>query len=484
MTTFEENVARLERIFRGGENYGSGTQTQQAHQFRIDVMLEGIIEKARKKSDAKSGIDLLISLSGFSPSTTIIAYEIIAPKKLLVLSSESTEDSINTIGDYLIGSGRLKLSDFMVLYCKPSDPLSIYELISEEITRIRPMSGDEIEAIIDITGGKKVMSATAAQAAWQLDLPLCYIDSRFNDEMRIPVPGTERLILISNPAELYGDVEMNAAKDMFNDGRFESAHNQYLKLSQRISKPASARFMASLSSLYKAWCDVDLKSLPGAIETVENDLQDTRVTNLMGSKNKTTIAHQINFLKELLKENRRIIQLNFWVLGLHYQGLGRHDFAALFFYRTIEGCLAARLETEYNGFVCKKPDYSVLPYSYSDLLNNFLTATRSMGLKYDNTDLPHFSLGYMNSAFLLEAMEDSLLTRVKSHGNKNPLKLLYELSKIRNESILAHGLQSVSEKNCQKIQYAAFNILDAFNNLAEGKADLKKECESLRFIKL
>ena len=32
------------------------------------------------------------------------------------------------------------------------------------------------------------------------------------------------------------------------------------------------------------------------------------------------------------------------MLGEHYRELGRHDFAALLYYRTIEGCLARRLE--------------------------------------------------------------------------------------------------------------------------------------------
>ena len=51
-----------------------------------------------------------------------------------------------------------------------ADPIDIYEKIRRHV---RDQEVDH--AVMDVTGGKKVMSASAALAASELGIPLCYI---------------------------------------------------------------------------------------------------------------------------------------------------------------------------------------------------------------------------------------------------------------------------------------------------------------------
>src|SRR5262249_43970877 len=161
----------------------------------------------------------------------------------------------------------------------------------------------------DITGGKKVMSATAALAAWQLDLPLCYIDSDFDPELRQPVPGTENLLLLSNPTTLFGVQEMENVLQMFNSGAYQAARARYHELSERVSQPGKARFLRDLSALYGAWCDLDLACLPACIAAVEKSLPDTLALGEVTPETADRIREQLAFLRTLQEKNRLPILL-------------------------------------------------------------------------------------------------------------------------------------------------------------------------------
>lgn len=138
MASFEEKVARMKRIFRGEETYGEGKPADQAKRFRADQMMDEIIKRACDNSKKpEKPVELLISLAGFSPATTILAYEILRPSRVLVIHSEHAQESIDVIGNHLINKGDLNFSDFDRESCRPADPLSIYEIIKRHFLRRR-----------------------------------------------------------------------------------------------------------------------------------------------------------------------------------------------------------------------------------------------------------------------------------------------------------------------------------------------------------
>jgi hypothetical protein len=100
MCSFEAKIAQLRRVEQGEATYGDGDRETQAFRFFLDHMLGEAVKRALTRgSRPPKPVRLLISLSGFSPLTTILAYELLRPERLLVVTSEDAEASIDLIAD-------------------------------------------------------------------------------------------------------------------------------------------------------------------------------------------------------------------------------------------------------------------------------------------------------------------------------------------------------------------------------------------------
>lgn len=62
-----------------------------------------------------------------------------------------------------------------------------------------------------------------------------------------------------------------------------------------------------------------------------------------------SLEQQLIFLDRLVQREQSALLLCFHILDDHYRAIGRHDFAALLSYRTIEGCLVERLKIRFPG---------------------------------------------------------------------------------------------------------------------------------------
>jgi hypothetical protein len=149
------------------------------------------------------------------------------------------------------------------------------------------------------------MSATAALAAWQLDLGLCYIDGDYDVELGQAVPGSDRLLLLDNPTSLFGEQEMKAAEHAFDGGAFDAARRRFEELATRLAQPGRARFMAALSALYQAWCDIDWKALPAAVDRVKDTLRPIQRTLPEGTV--AAVYAQLKYLDTLACRDRRAL---------------------------------------------------------------------------------------------------------------------------------------------------------------------------------
>lgn len=471
----------MRKIFRGEETYGQGTPSEQATAYRFDVMLPEVIRRAERNStaDARPQVDLLVSLSGFSPATTILAYELLRPSQLFVISSDGTDHSIDVIHDYVVRRDRLPARHFNHEICNGTDPRSIYEEVKKRVAPDRP-SARPASAIIDITGGKKVMSAAAALVAWRLNLRLCYVDSQYDPEMRQPVPGTERLLIVDNPVTLFREDEMEAALETFRSGAFATAQERFARLAESVPEPGRARFLRDLAGLYQAYSDFDLENLQAWIGRTSQSLDDpqSKVTDLSA----TRVRHQLGYLKSLAGRGDFIRFLPiFFVLGQHYRGLRRLDFASLLYYRTAEGCFQERLRLGYLGFDCGRPDYEQLVMPGKEILAAFNLIRTKLG-KYAVTSLPQ-KIGFLDAAIILHSLDDKMLRRVKITDARG-LSHLAKLTEARNKSLLAHGQQRVTAEQCTRLEAQAFQILRALWDLhGPPSEDLDEVCEGLRFLR-
>jgi CRISPR-associated protein (TIGR02710 family) len=475
--TFEEKLRQLQRISDGVETYGGGKRYEQGTRYYLEHLVHECARRARTASPWLPGeVDLLISMTGHSPRLTILAYEILHPKRLVIVPSEQAEDALNTIHDHVLEDGRLRPADIPTRVCVPTDPLSIYQIVKEELDIHGRRNGSTAgEVFIDITAGRKVMAATAAMAAWQLDVKLCYIDGDYIDGRA--VPGSDRLLLLDNPS--FGESAMVAAEHAFSSGAFEAAGSRFEELAKRLARPVRARFMAALSGLYGAWCDFDLVKLPAAIARVEKNLDPMR--RYLSNDTLAALYTQLEYLRKLCAGNESALLLCFSVVSDHYRWVGRHDFAALYSYRTIEGCFAARLRARHQGFARRPFDYDDVGVSKPELREAYRHIVDEVRERATQASLPR-EPGVFSSAALLAALGDPL-AELTGLSRPAEIRVLWELTDARNQSVLAHGKEPVSAEVSQRLHEHAMAVLKAFWALHHSAEDLDHLRRTLAFVR-
>jgi CRISPR-associated protein (Cas_Cas02710) len=169
------------------------------------------------------------------------------------------------------------------------------------------------------------------------------------------------------------------------------------------------------------------------------------------------------------------------VLGQHYQGLRRLDFAALLYYRTAEGCFSERLKLGYGGFDCSRPDYGRLPVPEDQVLATFNLIRTKLG-RSAAARLPQ-KIGLVDAAIILHALDDGMLHRLKITNDRG-LSHLVQLTEGRNMSLLAHGQQRVAVDQCEQLEGEARQMLRALWELHGPPGEnIHEVCEGLRFLR-
>lgn len=481
MGKLDAKVARLRSIETGRETYEGGTGREYGLRYYLTEMLDDVVRLAAARSELPAAsVPLLISLVGFSPVTTILSYELLRPDRLLAVTSVQAEESVDVIARHVVADGRLRPRDFRHRSVNPTDPHGIYRVVKEELDGSRAPAGQRGLAVIDITGGRKVMSAAAALAAWQLNLRLCYIETDWDPPTRQAIPGTDRLLLLDNPATIFGEQGMEEALQLFAGGAFEAARRRYQSLCDNLADPRRARFMRALADFYRAWCDLDLTSIPDCAHAVETALRQagTEVSHETADR----VDGQLRFLRTLSGDSGRDhFLVCYYVLGEHYRELGRHDFAALLYYRTIEGCLARRLEGRAPGFSCEHPDYALLTPEPEALRREYAKLLQQAGRKDPDPGLPPY-VGLMAAAYLLNALGDKLVDRAQLKGSR-ALSHLNRMASTRNRSVLAHGEQAVTPADCEELGRKARVLLRAYWDGRPGEPPVEDLAGELRFIR-
>jgi hypothetical protein len=83
---------------------------------------------------------ILISMSGFSPKTTVLACRILNPDHVVVIHSRNTGDSYDLIRQNLVGgegSYRIRPQNFKHFAIDPTQPPDTYITMRDEITAIQ-----------------------------------------------------------------------------------------------------------------------------------------------------------------------------------------------------------------------------------------------------------------------------------------------------------------------------------------------------------
>lgn len=395
-------------------------------------------------------VDLLISMVGMSPATTIEAFACLRPSRVHVISSERSSVVVDRFREYIVESNgsnengyRIPLSAFSRDICDHMDPNDISDTIEYGIRQFaRP--GERI--VIDMTGGTKPMSSAAANGAWRFGTGLCYVNGEYCRNRRTPIPGTERLYMLVNPLESSMTFEKRAASVLFESGDYAAAAESYNRIAEKALRPGVARFMRCLSGLYHAWSLMDIEALSEKAEELHELLQvEAEPVGRLSREERSRLVKQADFCIGLAGDPENLAPLGHYAAGCSLLESGRYELGAVNLYRAIEKAIALRLEKRWK-LDTSDPDYDALECELEEVEKTYLDLSgrfsSERGVAVDS--LPA-RIGIFNGAMLLAALEDEMMGKAGLSDSEGLGELQKALA-VRNASTIGHGLGRVGRK--------------------------------------
>ena len=207
-------------------------QREAAEQFYEKKLLKLIEDDfvSRNSSKVYEKVDYLILSVGTSYEPLVLSISLLKPEKILFLCTQETEKYLEKIVRYC----ELQAGNYQKTLVSETDPSDIYM----QIKRAYLMWGQPLKLYIDFTGGTKAMSAAAAMAGAMIDVQLIYVGSNeYLPHFRKPKPGSETLFYITNPLEVFGDLEIEKAFILFSKHNYSGAREKLVELKESIPDP-------------------------------------------------------------------------------------------------------------------------------------------------------------------------------------------------------------------------------------------------------
>ncbi len=207
-------------------------QREKAENFYETKLMKLIEEEfiANNTGKVYEKVEYLIMSVGTSYEPLVLDIQLLQPRRILFLYTERTECILEKIVKYC----QLDAMRYAKREVNETDPLDIYrEIKAAYLKWSRP---DKM--YIDFTGGTKSMSAAAAMAGAVINVQLIYIGTtHYLTDFRKPEPGSETLYYISNPVEIFGDLEIEKAFALFDKFNYAGARKKLEELKESVPTP-------------------------------------------------------------------------------------------------------------------------------------------------------------------------------------------------------------------------------------------------------
>ncbi len=382
----------------------------------------------------------LISVLGFSWQPVALMAAWSKPERMLVIgtreslgSSVGGEDVLSVISR-ISGTGRGRIEARTV---EEENEGEIYRLVRDFL---RSLAVQPRQVVIDLTGGKKAMSAAAALAGFVAGALLVYVDyARYDVERRIPVAGTEYPRLLENPLQVFGDLELREIMNAFNRGDFNGAERLALRLAQRLYEPREAECLACLARGYGLWrrfrFTAAREQLQKVVRSIEQFARHGRWA--WAERLRERIEQNLSALDQLVRvpeypdSIEQGLPLLLWYLAAIEKLLeeGEVSEAVLLTYAAVERYAVLCLAVDW-GLDPNQPDYRVLE-GQLDLERYHQIGRLVFGEQYERRE-PRGKIGFQSGLHLLAALDPDRL-RVED------LRLLRDLAQTRNKCQYEHG---------------------------------------------
>lgn len=137
-----------------------------------------------------SNVDVLVSILGFSPEPIVLGAKLLNPKTHIII--HDADVSLNEENNRIVSK---YLNDFRFVKLQNETFACLYDTLKEQLSITQAQ-----HCVINITGGKKSMSASAGIFARDFFCDLIYVDyKKYDPSTRRPEPGSEYLNLVYSP---------------------------------------------------------------------------------------------------------------------------------------------------------------------------------------------------------------------------------------------------------------------------------------------
>ncbi len=467
---FEENV----KLYLEGNSSKIGDKEDFYFRHLYREVLKRFLATKESEKILEQGYNFVISIVGFSPQPILFWHELVKPEKHFFICSPETERTI----DRVVSELQLKSSQYGKSIVNSSDILDIYKKMKGILQRIGKNNWPKI--LIDITGGKKSMVGAVTTIGQLLHIDLGYIDYKeYLITQRKPRPGTEFPIILYNPLEVFGDVEIDKAKAFFNAYHFEKAADILSVLHEQIRDVRTVEKYILINDIYKMWNDFKIDESLNKIEDFISKA-NRRIYDAEGPLTSAVENHR-NLLQLVKKgingdsDNAFYVPLNFYFAAERYAKIAKFDIAVFLMYRTLENIEQVRLRRygihhsnanrkEYENARVSLPRYSAVAHS---VYGNSFVEPRSLPKK----------ISLMEGYIISKVLNDKV-------ANAKPLKEILDVTTLRNKSIYAHGLFPLNKEDYKKIHRVGATVLNAFLQVENRGNTFKDYEDKFKFPKL
>ncbi|MBQ9334122.1 MAG: TIGR02710 family CRISPR-associated protein [Lachnospiraceae bacterium] len=421
-------------------------------------------------------VHYLVVSVGTSYEPIVLNISLLSPDKILFLYTEKSGVTLDKVVDYT----GIKPSAYEKRLVNEIDPIDIYREIKDAyLLWNRPE-----KMYIDFTGGTKAMSAAAALAGSMVNVRMVYVASDdYLVDFRKPNPGSERLVYIDNPLEVFGDLEIEKAHELYAQRDFAGAADRLALIRESIPNPVTRQeleFVYTLSRAYEGWDALDFTSaskyMDDLVRQVNRDGRGFKGNPVVGAA--SVIHKQAGYLsalgsipgltkekkqQQILEDKDLIIPLMFTMKmnAVTRESQHKYDMATLLMYRLLEMIEQRRL-SRYHLYVSDmKYDQMAYNRKRTPELAKMSEKDRAEWLRSEVASIRHDLFGAKVSEYLpnpvslldgfviLSALHDPIVYD-DDKTRLNVLKQIRSKVYLRNNSIFAHGLGPVDETDYRK----------------------------------
>lgn len=410
---FEDLIAKVEKYEKSGDK----KTAQQVYENELFPLIKKrFVEQASEVLSGKK-YSYLVLTTGKTPEPLILSINAFRPKKVYFIYTEGSEETMIKV----IDACNLHVSKVEKKQVRQEDATDVYRAVFEIVREI----GGVKDLAVDITGGTKAMVGGCCIAAALLKMDIFYVNSEFGWLLGKSRPGTEKLVKLRNPYDVFGHVEIEIGKELFKSHIYTGAKAIFNRLAEGGVEEGKTRTYLFLCHAFECWDRFQYEEAKTNLDKALGRLENLEVLPEAKIKDLKNLRDTLNVLKDNhkkdLKDNLRNEEFTASLITDIFENAerraqqGRYDDGIIRLYRILELIAQSRLIREHG--VDPSSCRNIIPA----VSENFEAITKDL---YGNPKRLPEKLGLMDSWALLYAFgDDSLIKNYKElEGFKNKVQ--------------------------------------------------------------